>query len=72
MKYSWAHDMLLIIREAAAERYYELHQHSPSRLHHSDDETDVESPIFDSFYNFGGNESLQKMTNFTGPRFRNI
>ena len=38
----------------------------------SDDEQDSESPIFNSFYDACGDQSILKMTKFTGSEFRKL
>ena len=72
MNTSRAQDALRILSDVAAEREHKLIQFSASRADESDDEADAESPIFDSFYNVGGNESILKITNFTAPEFRKL
>ena len=65
-----AEDALRLLGEIAAEREHELSNYPTTREQESDTEADEESPIFNSFYNSGGSESIMKMTNFTPNEFR--
>ena len=67
-----AHDALRVLSEFAAQRNHEMLKYSPNRPEESDDESDADSPIFDSFYNVGGNESILSLTNFTSAEFRKL
>ena len=70
MESSRAEDALRILSEVATEREHDILRYSANITEDSDDEVDAASPIFDLFYNVGGNESIMKMTNFTAPEFR--
>ena len=67
-----AQDALRILSQVAAERNHEMHRYSPTRHEECDDESEAESPIFDSFYSARGNEAILKMTNFTSAEFRKL
>ena len=67
-----AQDVLQKLSEIASELEHDFAQYSAVRAADSDDEVDSESPIFNSFYNAGGNQSVLKMTNFTAPEFRKL
>ena len=72
MNDSRAQDALRLLSEVAAEREHDLQQYSANNHDSSDEEYDAESPIFDSFYNAGGNDSIRKMTNFTALELRKL
>lgn len=53
-------------------RELEFSRHPRFRGAESDDDADLESPIFDSFYNSDGNDGILKMTNLTAAEFRDL
>lgn len=67
-----AQDALRILAEQAVEKTHQLSTYSVTPNQESDNEADSESPVVDSFYEFGGNDSILKMTNFTLPEFRRL
>jgi len=67
-----AEDALRILGEQAADRDHEISAFSALRSQDSDDESDAECPIIDSFYGSGGNQAILKMCNFTLPEFRRL
>lgn len=61
---------LSVLSSAHRRREIAISRHPHLRDAESDDEADLESPIFDSFYEADGNEGILKMTNFTANEFR--
>ena len=72
MNSSQARVALRMLSEIATELEHGLSKHSSTRTQDYDNEADDESPIFDSFYATGGNESIMKMPDFTAPEFRKL
>ena len=65
MNASRADDALRLLSERAAEREHVLPQFSPTRHVEPDHAVDAESPILNSFYQTGGNDSIMRMTNLS-------
>eukprot|EP00171_Calliarthron_tuberculosum_P021823 IDg21823t1 len=61
---------LQVLSSAHHRRELAYSRHPRFRDADSDDDADLESPVFDSFYNADGNEGVLKMTNFTAAEFR--
>ena len=70
MNSSRAEKALNIISLVATERENDIFRYYAHRTEDLDDKADAASPIVDSFYIVGGNESILKMTNCTSPEIR--
>ena len=72
MNSSSAQDDLRQLTEKTSECNHELIAYSSIRQNISDNDTDSISPIFDSFYNSGGDTAIVKMINFTPIEYRKV
>lgn len=61
-----------MLSEQAADREHEIYQLLPTRSVHSDDKSDAESYILDSFHSSGGNEAISNNIDFTQLSFRSF
>ncbi len=64
--------VLTQLSERSTDLEHGLLRFSSTREVESDEEAGDESPIFDSFYNSGGSESIAKMIKFTPTEFRKL
>ena len=60
------------LRQVAAQHATEIANHADDDVVSSDEESDSNSPIYDSFYDQGGPEAIKSMTNFGPPQFTDI
>ena len=72
MNSSRAQDVLRQLTEKASEHNHDVQTYSSIRQNESDDGADSLSPIFNSFYNSGGNTATVKMINFTPIEYRKV
>ena len=72
MNPKYAKESLRALSEQAADREYEINSKSSNPIRNSDDEADLECPIFDSLYQADGNKGITKMIYFTANDLRNL
>ena len=61
-----------LLLEAHNRHDLQIKSQPTTRIVEEDEEADLESPIFDSFYNADGNQGIMSLMNFTSVDFRSI